>query len=66
MSIDYHDLKTSELEKVAEAETENAKLALESGDENALKRLRQWSEALAGIRFMKGLGLRVSEEQENQ
>ena len=53
MSTDYHDLRISDLEKIAAEQISEAKLAWEAGEEDALRRVQQWSETLAAIRYMK-------------
>ena len=57
MSSDYHDLRVSDLENIAEEQTSEAKLAWEAGEEDALRRVQQWSETLTAIRYMKEQGV---------
>lgn len=58
--MDYHDLKMSELEQVAEENLKNALVALDRGEGAARGEVRQWMITLDNIRQMKTVVARRS------
>lgn len=53
---DYHDLKNSELERVAEEQIKEANIDLQAGERDAIERVQQWANTLASIRQMREHG----------
>jgi hypothetical protein len=59
MTMDYHDLKMSELEQAAEDSLKDALMALDRGEVAAQREVRRWAMTLDNIRQMKTAAARL-------
>jgi hypothetical protein len=53
ITMDYHDLRMSELEQAAEESLKNALVALDRGESAAASEVERWAITLDNIRQMK-------------